>query len=994
MTKLWGGGGRFILNAVLLTLVLIMVMIPDVFAATINVNVDILVCDDDLIYCTIQAAINAAVSGDTIIVAAGTYSITSDLIIDKKIILQGSGNGGDPLVDTIIELAPPSSTSINLLAGGPSTDDRLEIRDLRVTDTKDSHTGAARSVEIKSSGFFLFDNVVMTNNIGTALIIRGDLPGGASTSDVVVQNSIFSNNAQASCSNPADIHFFLFEGNARVENVSIDVGTGSHSCTAGDKTSNSYGIQFRGNGNNSPAGTIVLQDVTITGNPNKVGLLIQEYSDTSGFSLSNVDLSNIVTSIGSFWPTSLIVVHSGTTPLDIGNLKTQEIWNNDIGGINAEQAQFFDSSITPITDNFTIEDIVVHTLDADSLGLVRWVPNNVYVTPNSGSVQRGIDVVQAVDTVNVGPGITAINNYWRHATGPTHIDNPGGLGITIGGTVSFNPWYLNSARTNLSSDQSGNKIKPQGNTVKFDSDDANSGTKGKASLPPGIEEIELGNDAVIDVVANIDTAIGNNIQVGGITKVLSSFTSGTLTGVDLTTTKTVGDKAVLVKKAVKLESGTDNKPVIIKNVALPSVSVSIPDGTTILGPDEWTGTIQPPKTGSSSGTAPSGFSVGNTVIEVGSPDVVLLFDNPVDVLLSGVTGNVGYKPAGSSTWIQITNVCGGTFDSPDDPVFPGECFISNGVDTKIFTYHFTTFGGLDAIAKKSGSGAGGDRTKPVLQSNSLSSPGSVIFGGTLALDPSQPPETSLFEINDEINLELSFFENQGPETIQHVALYVNIRDFDTRNDSDLWIEWNKGQPIKIHDPNGFLKDDANVTTAINDANLDMTFHVTFVKPMETSNIVLYLWDFSRNGALVTFEDAWKIVEPVSDLIDVAESGDLDQTMEEGFVETETEESPVLPIWLKNNAGWWADGQIGDSTFTNGIQYMIQENIIHVPNVSQAVNVSEDPDAEPEEEDTTEETMEIPSWIKNNAKWWSEGMITDEAFIQSIQWLIANGVIVI
>ena len=35
---------------------------------------------------------------------------------------------------------------------------------------------------------------------------------------------------------------------------------------------------------------------------------------------------------------------------------------------------------------------------------------------------------------------------------------------------------------------------------------------------------------------------------------------------------------------------------------------------------------------------------------------------------------------------------------------------------------------------------------------------------------------------------------------------------------------------------------------------------------------------------------------------------------------------------------------------------------------------------------------IPSWIKNNAKWWVDGQIDDEAFIQGIQFLIKEGTI--
>jgi hypothetical protein len=39
-----------------------------------------------------------------------------------------------------------------------------------------------------------------------------------------------------------------------------------------------------------------------------------------------------------------------------------------------------------------------------------------------------------------------------------------------------------------------------------------------------------------------------------------------------------------------------------------------------------------------------------------------------------------------------------------------------------------------------------------------------------------------------------------------------------------------------------------------------------------------------------------------------------------------------------------------------------------------------------------ESQEIPSWIKNNAKWWSQGTITDSDFVSGIQYLVRNGVI--
>ncbi len=37
----------------------------------------------------------------------------------------------------------------------------------------------------------------------------------------------------------------------------------------------------------------------------------------------------------------------------------------------------------------------------------------------------------------------------------------------------------------------------------------------------------------------------------------------------------------------------------------------------------------------------------------------------------------------------------------------------------------------------------------------------------------------------------------------------------------------------------------------------------------------------------------------------------------------------IPSWIKNLAKWWSEGQTGDSDFLNAIQYLIDQNIIHI-----------------------------------------------------------------
>ena len=37
----------------------------------------------------------------------------------------------------------------------------------------------------------------------------------------------------------------------------------------------------------------------------------------------------------------------------------------------------------------------------------------------------------------------------------------------------------------------------------------------------------------------------------------------------------------------------------------------------------------------------------------------------------------------------------------------------------------------------------------------------------------------------------------------------------------------------------------------------------------------------------------------------------------------------IPGWIKNNAGWWADGQIDDSSFVSGLQWLISYGIMKI-----------------------------------------------------------------
>ena len=88
---------------------------------------------------------------------------------------------------------------------------------------------------------------------------------------------------------------------------------------------------------------------------------------------------------------------------------------------------------------------------------------------------------------------------------------------------------------------------------------------------------------------------------------------------------------------------------------------------------------------------------------------------------------------------------------------------------------------------------------------------------------------------------------------------------------------------------------------------------------------------------------------------------------------------VIPSWVKNLGKWWSEELVTDRDFARGIEYLIKEKIIIIP---ESVN-----------QDSSTVTK-IPAWIKTNAGWWADNRISDSDFALGIQYLIRNGIITV
>ncbi|MCH9008741.1 hypothetical protein IIA29_12195, partial [candidate division KSB1 bacterium] len=283
-----------------------------------------------------------------------------------------------------------------------------------------------------------FDGLTMTNcqvnDNGVNGLTTG--PNGSSgVNDINIDGSSFSGNGDALSPygmTSGDLSFLMFNGDASVTNVTIS-GDGGQ-----------VGLQLSGSLDNgegsSPSGTVVLDNVTITGTYQDPyggagsGLRIANYSDVSGISFNNVQIdvvpspeipdgavrndatvrklrltqNNIAQPVPAVINLDLDSVYGNLNVSNtvLGGNALIDISNFSPGTVDATSATFNNAA-----DNFEIEDRVFHAMDLEFTGLVTWVPSNLFMTKNSfagsdtsASIRRAINVASSADTLNISQG--------------------------------------------------------------------------------------------------------------------------------------------------------------------------------------------------------------------------------------------------------------------------------------------------------------------------------------------------------------------------------------------------------------------------------------------------------------------------------------------------------------------------------------------------------------------------------------------------------------
>ena len=121
-----------------------------------------------------------------------------------------------------------------------------------------------------------------------------------------------------------------------------------------------------------------------------------------------------------------------------------------------------------------------------------------------------------------------------------------------------------------------------------------------------------------------------------------------------------------------------------------------------------------------------------------------------------------------------------------------------------------------------------------------------------------PVLTTTVTPGEPVKIKLLLYEDQGPQNVRHVEMYVNMHGTRTMNDSTATsITWDSDKGIQIINPYGIIFD-GTVEQTIYANKVLFTFNVTFVKEFDVSDVVFSARDNHRNNLVVLVQDAIEV----------------------------------------------------------------------------------------------------------------------------------------
>ena len=355
-----------------------------------------------LVYCSIQDAITDAAPGDVIHVAPGTYS--ENVIINKKITLDGAGSGSNPSTNTVIDGG--GGHVIKITAGGSSASERLIIKDLYLDNgnhgihidvtvayiTLENVTSAnsGYGLEVHNSGDvtdLVISNCTFTGNSASGMRIRNKVDG------LTVTGTHFDNNQQG-------LNVYGTADNVIFSNCTFN---NNDSTTPGDPWTGGFGMYLGYWSPRVPPETLsnwTIENCEFDDNNGNTGGAGAAFNHGIAFQAEGTEISNIA----------------------ICNCR---FTNNDSVGVDI------------YADGDTITDVSLQGNDFSGSDIGVWIDEATASLVSGVSVNYSSIVGNVVGVQNdAASEVDAENSWWGHASGPA----PGGSGNSATGIVDTDPF--------------------------------------------------------------------------------------------------------------------------------------------------------------------------------------------------------------------------------------------------------------------------------------------------------------------------------------------------------------------------------------------------------------------------------------------------------------------------------------------------------------------------------------------------------------------------